>query len=61
LGDVYEIETYPERCGYILGGALLVAFSCSCPAFIIAGHFYAKLVRREEDNEKLRKFGIPVL
>lgn len=47
LGDKYDIKTYPERSGYILGTAVIAAYLICAPFFIIAGHKYAKVLKKK--------------
>ena len=58
LGDSFEINDYPERSGYILGTILLITFAGSCPLFLIAGHSYAKLLVKDEIEQRINNLGL---
>lgn len=44
LGDFYEIQTYPERTGYILAAFVVFSYAGSCPIFLLSSREYAKIL-----------------
>jgi len=38
---------YPERTGYLLGGAILISYLGCFPFFIITAHLYANFLKKE--------------
>jgi len=45
LGDYYDIKTYPERQGYLLGITVLISYWGCIPFFILNGIEYAKQIK----------------
>ena len=52
LGDVLDLDQYPERTGYILGGAVMVSYLCCAPLFIITAHLFSRLMKDKAAAKK---------
>ena len=48
FGDKYEVGTYPERFGTIMGTAVLISYLGCIPFFLLNAREYAKNIRYQQ-------------
>ena len=44
-GDRYDIETYPERMGYLMGTTVLISYLGCIPFFLLNAREYAQNIK----------------
>jgi len=53
FAEIYELNKYPERYGYILCAFVFFSYLGSVPFFYLAGNAYKKyLIKKEEEEAK---------
>ncbi len=54
LGDIYNIDAYPPRIGWIITACVVFSYVTCCPMFLWAASAYEQQIKKENARKLLK-------